>query len=178
MIVCLYLCISLHFQALNTQLCGSKKYVYHTWWNHIPYDLELSWWLNFVNVSWASSHIRYVKLKWTSVLRREMVLRLLVHSQFSHLTWLLARESFIHMLVSLLTDISHILNRHTYPLLHVGWSDSGRTTASHTLQPVSKRYADIFLLCQFGTQREDMALTAVLHNFRYLSVIWNQCQLT
>jgi len=51
-----------------------------------------------------------------------MVLKLLVHSQFSHLTWLLAWESFIYMLVSLLTDISNILSSHTYPLLHVGWS--------------------------------------------------------
>ena len=82
-----------------------------------------------------------------------MILKLLVHSQFSHLTWLLARESFIHMLVYLLTGISNTLNSHTYPLLHVGWSDSGRTTASHPLQPVSKQYADIFLLCQFGTQK-------------------------
>jgi hypothetical protein len=82
-----------------------------------------------------------------------MVLKLLVHSQFSYLTWLLAQESLIHMLISLLTDISNILNSHTYPLLHEGWSDSGRTTAFHLLQPVSKQYANIFLLCQFGTQK-------------------------
>jgi len=118
-----------------------------------PYDLKLLWWLNSVKVSWTSSHIRLLNLKWTIVLRREMVLKLLVHSQFRHLTWLLARESFIHMPISLLTDISNILNSHTYPLLHVGWNDSGRTTASHPMQPVSKQYADIFLLCQFGTQR-------------------------
>jgi hypothetical protein len=117
-----------------------------------PYDLKLSWWLNSVKVSWASSDIRQLNIKWTNVLRREMVLKLLVHSQFSHLTWVLARESFIHILVSLLTDISNILNSHTYPLLHVGWSETWRTTASHPLQPVSKQYADI-LLCQFGTQK-------------------------
>jgi hypothetical protein len=35
---------------------------------------------------------------------------------------------------------------------YLGWSDSGRT-ASHPLQAVSKQYADIFLLCQFGTQK-------------------------
>lgn len=45
------------------------------------------------------------------------------------------------------------LEYHTYPLLHVSWSDSGRTTASHPLQSVSKQYADIFLLHQFGIQK-------------------------
>jgi hypothetical protein len=52
----------------------------------------------------------------------------------------------------LVSDISSTLNSHTYPGLHVDWSDSERTSASYPLQLVSKQYTDIFLLCQFGTR--------------------------
>jgi hypothetical protein len=72
-----------------------------------PYDLKLSWWLNSVKVSWTSIHIRLLNLKWTNVLRREMVLKLLVHSQFRHLMWLLAQESFIHMLIFTHRHLKH-----------------------------------------------------------------------
>jgi hypothetical protein len=61
-------------------------------------------------------------------------------------------EEVLFICLCLLANISNTLNSHTYPWLHVGWSDSERISASYSLQPVSNQFPDIFLLCQFGTR--------------------------
>jgi hypothetical protein len=61
----------------------------------VTYSFKLSWQINSIKYSLASSHSEWLNGKKTNILRTQMVLQMLVYLPLNHLMWLLVREYFI-----------------------------------------------------------------------------------